>query len=1113
MGESSARRIRGGDMDDAIFAGAGSRPPRNTAEVSVVVEAEDDDAGAEREIVRRIERGAGSHYRIDGRDARARDVQLLFADAATGAGSTALVSQGQIGALIGARPEERRRLLEDAAGIAGLHGRRREAESRLRAAETNLERLEDVIAARREHLQGLERQARQAARYRSLSARLRQAGAALHWRRWALADAEHRSAGENAAAAAAAEAGRAAESERAAAARDEAAQALPPRRAADAAAGEALQRLEIARETLRGDSRRAEEAAAAARAQLDAAGTDAAREGQLAAEAEAALDRAAAEAAALDTRQAAENALRAAAEAELAEARRRAERAETTATAAAETLAAAAARRDALERRIAALDRRAEALDRRAADAARAAGAAAENMRGGGETDAAEDALTAARERARAGAKEHEARRAAAARAARERDAAQAEERARRDETRDAAVAHERAVAEHDALAEMLAVEGARPLLDRMTVPEDLALAVAAALGDDLLAGDDPGDAAHWRAAPARGGRLLPPATTALIELVRAPAVLAPRLAQIGLVAARADGPALQPALAHGQRLVSREGDLWRWDGYAASAGAEAGAATRLARRGRLERLAQACDAAAERRAAADERAARAAAALEAAAAKANAARAGEAQAARTARAAARDLEAARERRAAAAAARAETRARLAALNETAAGLRRDRDETLSERAGAARAIAELPAADALRAMAAAARNARRAARNEADSATRRAAESARAAQSRAARLAALERDGAGWRRRLEAAAERRRTLGERRAALSARLEELRALPGRLRDRAAALDADLAAARATRAEAAKALADGEARAAEAARALERAGETLARSREETVRAEGVRERAGAMAAVAAARIAESFAGGPGEAARIAGPAAADRDIGELEARAARLRRERERMGAVNLRAEIEAAELEAEIAGMTRERDDVAAAVARLRGALDTLDREGRARLEAAFEAVNEHFRALFERLFGGGRAELTLTGGGDPLQAGLDIVASPPGKRARALSLLSGGEKALAALALIFAVFRARPAPICVLDEADAPLDDANVGRFCDLLDDIAEETRTRFLVVTHHRLTMARMNRLYGVTMTERGVSQLVSADLSKAEAAARAPGPEAA
>ena len=205
--------------------------------------------------------------------------------------------------------------------------------------------------------------------------------------------------------------------------------------------------------------------------------------------------------------------------------------------------------------------------------------------------------------------------------------------------------------------------------------------------------------------------------------------------------------------------------------------------------------------------------------------------------------------------------------------------------------------------------------------------------------------------------------------------------------------------------------------------------------------------------------------------------------------------------ERETMGAVNLRAEEEATELEQQITGMTAERDDLVAAIARLRQGIQSLNREGRERFVVAFEQVSVHFQQLFTKLFGGGKAELRLTESEDPLEAGLEIHASPPGKRLQVMSLLSGGEQALTALALLFAVFLVNPAPICVLDEVDAPLDDANVERFCDLVDELARQTGTRFLVITHHRLTMARMDRLFGVTMAERGVSQLVSVDLQEA------------
>jgi chromosome segregation protein len=209
----------------------------------------------------------------------------------------------------------------------------------------------------------------------------------------------------------------------------------------------------------------------------------------------------------------------------------------------------------------------------------------------------------------------------------------------------------------------------------------------------------------------------------------------------------------------------------------------------------------------------------------------------------------------------------------------------------------------------------------------------------------------------------------------------------------------------------------------------------------------------------------------------------------------------KLIREREEMGPVNLRAEIEATEAEEAIATIDRERGEIASAIAKLRGSIGHINREGRERLSAVFTQVDGHFQTLFSRMFGGGKAHLALVGSDDPLEAGLEIYAQPPGKKLSTLSLLSGGEQALTALSLIFAVFKCNPAPISVLDEVDAPLDDANVERFCNLLEDMVRETDTRFLVVTHHHLTMARMDRLYGVTMQERGISRLLSVDFAKA------------
>jgi chromosome segregation protein len=211
----------------------------------------------------------------------------------------------------------------------------------------------------------------------------------------------------------------------------------------------------------------------------------------------------------------------------------------------------------------------------------------------------------------------------------------------------------------------------------------------------------------------------------------------------------------------------------------------------------------------------------------------------------------------------------------------------------------------------------------------------------------------------------------------------------------------------------------------------------------------------------------------------------------------------RLRRQRDGLGAVNLRAEEDAREVQAEHDTLATEKADLEAAIRTLRGGIAALNREGRERLLTAFEQVNANFAMLFRHLFGGGEANLVMVESDDPLEAGLEIMCQPPGKKLATLSLLSGGEQTLTALALIFAVFLANPAPICVLDEVDAPLDDVNVGRFCDLLDEMCRRTETRFLIITHNAVTMSRMDRLYGVTMAEKGVSQLVSVDLKKAEA----------
>ena len=367
-----------------------------------------------------------------------------------------------------------------------------------------------------------------------------------------------------------------------------------------------------------------------------------------------------------------------------------------------------------------------------------------------------------------------------------------------------------------------------------------------------------------------------------------------------------------------------------------------------------------------------------------------------------------------------------------------------------------------------------------------------------RAEQGRTARMAAIARERDDRRMRVADLAGRVTDLRSRSAESDAEWRRLAEMPDRAAEQAQQVRAALGAAEQLHQAARAVRVAGERTAeatAEAARLAEHA--TFA-AREALVRAEGMQETAAQGYAAAETRAAErAGALPPFPPITDMSPSAEDRARNRLQ----RLTRERDDMGPVNLRAEIEAHTIETEIAVIVHERDELGTAIAKLRGSIGHLNREGRERLSAVFQQVDRHFQALFGRMFGGGRAHLALVGSDDPLQAGLEIYAQPPGKKLTALSLLSGGEQALTALSLIFAVFRCNPAPLCVLDEVDAPLDDANVERFCALLADMVQETRTRFLVVTHHQVTMARMDRLYGVTMQERGVSRLLSVDLSHA------------
>ncbi|MEQ8966493.1 MAG: chromosome segregation protein SMC [Azospirillaceae bacterium] len=1101
MGENSAKRMRGSEMDDVIFGGTSDRPSRNLAEVSLHLDNSARTAPAafnhadDLEISRRIERGSGSDYRINGKSVRARDVQLLFQDHGSGAHSPALVSQGRVSTLINAKATDRRMLLEEAAGITGLHSRRHEAELRLKAAEENLTRLEDVIQAMDTQLQGLKKQARQAARYRSLSDRIRTAEATvLHLERRA---AEHRlaTARQGHADNEAVVRERMLAVTRATTAQEEAAGAVPPLRQGESEAAAALQRLVHARDQLDAEEKRIAAERAEAERRRDQGRGDVERERGLAADAETALARLSEERERLAGEQGGEAEAEAAARAALDEARAAVEAAEGELETLTRAVAEADAERAQLDKRLAELDRRhaslAERLERTRAERDRLDAELGESP----DLDAAARAVTEA-ETALADARgEAEA-------AERRRSDGAAAEQAARVAQQAAAATLARLEAEADGLRSALGAGQAGdmfpPLIDAVSVEQGYESAFGAALGDDAEVPLDEAAPVFWRALPPLdGAAALPRGAEPLGDRVRAPGALARRLAHVGVVADGEAGERLAPELAPGQVLVDRDGAVWRWDGLVARAGAPSPAAARLQQRNRLAELARSIERArAEAEARESEREVARATAREAA------------DAAETARgavdAAFGALESARSEHAALDRRLAEQRSKRDGLDETVATLEAEQAGIAEEQEAGRAARAELEETGErrariaeLRAELAEARGTQGERQNALDSLVRE-------ADARRRRLAAIDEEAASWRKRADGAGERLAELERRASAEDERLAALADRPGEIAGQRAALQERIAEAERARRRAADALAEAESAQAEADRALKAAESALAESREARVRAEGEVSAAKSALEGIDQRIRERLEVEPDRVMAVAGLSPQD-DLPELAAmqsRLERLLRERDTMGPVNLRAETEAAELDEQIAGMHTERDDLIAAIGRLRQGISSLNREARERLLASFETVDGHFQSLFVRLFGGGKARLELTDSEDPLAAGLEIYASPPGKRLQHLSLLSGGEQALTAIALLFAVFMTNPAPICVLDEVDAPLDDANVDRFCTLLDELAHGGVTRFLIVTHHRMTMARADRLYGVTMPERGVSQLVSVDLENAE-----------
>ena len=1095
MGETRAKQMRGAGMEDVIFAGAESRPARNSASVDLLVDNRDRLAPAAfndadmLEISRRITRDIGSAYTMNGKNVRARDVQMLLADASTGAHSPALVRQGQIAELISAKPKARRRILEEAAGISGLYQRRHEAELKLNGAETNLTRVEDVLDNLDNQLKTLERQVGQARRYRAIAEDLRRAEAALLFLRWRVAE-DDRLAAEQAlvadtTAAATAE-GAAVQARRA---REASEAALPPLREEEMVAAAVHQRLSIERDQLQDRTQRAMREIETLEARIRQLHLDREREETLDTDASATIARLEEEGARLA--QAHDGQPEAIA------------KAQEVAKAAGEKLTEQETVLDRLTEEAARLTARAAAAERRLEEArssqARIARDidVAEQAESGLQTEIAEagtrlSAAQNAEAEARAAAEAAEAALATAEQNRATAQAAEAEARAALSEAEGGATA---VAAEVRALEKLLARDAAATtqLIDRLEVDPGFEAALGAALGDDLRAGEtDAGSG--WVTLEAYRDALPAPGQP-LADHVRGPGLLSRRLSQTGLVT-REDGDALQSGLRPGQRLVSREGDLWRWDGYRVRAeDSSSSAALRLEQRNRLTALRADLATAETRRAEAAETHQTARDHMT----DANTAEAGQ----RTRRRAADQAMADAARSLSGAEAQIAMQRGKLESQRAALAARREEMETARETLREAEtAVSDLGDVGAAREAVERQRGEVDLARTAMLSARARSDELRREGLAREKRIAEIDRDRLKWQDRRQNAGSRISDLDQRREEAETQLKTARTLPEELEGKHATLGRDIDQAETRRRAAADALAEGETRTRQAEQAEREAERQAADRREARARAETKLEAAAQKVTEAASAIEAELDMAPGDLLERIDLAPEELPkLPQAEADVTRLRRQRDSLGAVNLRAEEDASEVREERDSLASEKADLDAAIAKLRSGIGELNREGRQRILAAFDQVNAKFSGLFRHLFGGGEARLVMVESEDPLDAGLEILCQPPGKKLSTLSLLSGGEQTLTALSLIFAVFLSNPAPICVLDEVDAPLDDANVTRFCDLLDEMVRRTETRFLIITHHAVTMSRMDRLFGVTMVERGVSQLVSVDLNKA------------
>lgn len=1106
MGESSAKRMRGGGMEDVIFNGTDKRSPRNIAEVALLLNNQSRTAPSayngsdEIEVVRRIERDRGSNYKINGKNARARDVQMLFADTVTGANSPALVSQGRVTQIINAKPLERRLILEESAGISGLYARRHEAELRLKAADANLVRIEDILGSMEGRLNGLKRQARQAGKYRNLSAQIRQLEILVAYMEWQSLHertvALRRSFGE-------------AETQVAeylatvtqlTKTQTTQSEDLPALRRKEAELAATLQTQKLTLQRIEDEAARLELALEEAKAQFTQTETDLEHEKQSLSDSSGLLERLEeehkkiiAEQDGAEEQLEAKNAIREELEVKVKDL-------EAEYNALMQSTAEAKAQKEAARQRFESNAARARSLAERIEAAQRELAEAIEQNKDGErsgllkeEVEGLEAKLDVLKEQSRENQLSLESAEKAVS------------------EARDNLSSLENRKSEFDTEINMLQdfleddSEGkAPPVLNDVTPDSGFEKALSRALGDSLMASLERDANAMWLPVTRAKDKLpaLPGGCEILLPHVKAPKALELALSQIGVVEDDNQGEALLDKLQPGQSLVSRAGSYWRWDGYVIKSTAKDRHSQHLEQKNKLHGLLK-------QRPQIEGLVDDARKGLEKALKGQEALQQKRSKLSEDIRQTDSDVTVNRSEWSNLRETQAKVESEIIRLEQVLQMARDDAAEVKDALVQDEKTIAVLEAtsdtdkAERLEHL----RESLQESRSSLSEAVRAYDIFVQQQNTRKARLNAIGDERVSLQNRSIRSRERIKQLEARKSELSDKLETLKTQPKDTKEQQEQLLSKISDMERLRNEAAEKLANCEAEVAETTKALKEAERVLSSAKEDRAHAQATLAAIEEQIEGVEMSIADKFQMKPQDLPQHAA-IDMDKDLGDFESLRSKkesLTRERDQIGPVNLRADEEAQELEKEVTTMIHERNDLLEAISELRQGINKINAEARERLLGAFEHVNAHFQRLFVQLFGGGKAHLALIDteevqAKDPLGAGLEIFAQPPGKSLQSLSLLSGGEQTLASIALIFAMFLTNPSPICVLDEIDAPLDDANVDRVCDLLEEIAERGETRFLIITHHRLTMARMDRLYGVTMGERGVSQLVSVDLQQ-------------